>query len=253
MPRRTYRIKHGQGPTRVSEAAVDQGLVNRIERTDGPRGKRWLESDYVGAVHAKEPDDQRRGPAGDHRREGRDALREARGARRRVACSWSARRSRTGKSSSGGADLIVLGKRRQWMQFRVIDTSTGRPTPARVHFSGSHGEYLAPYGHHSQINANWFEDYGADVVAGGRNFAYVHGRVHVRHAGGRRVTSRSYKGFEYEPTRMKLKSPPRRQDARYPPCAGGPTYASKGWGNGRHARALHQPAHRVASKGRPRA
>ena len=61
------------------------------------------------------------------------------------------------------------------MQVRVIDKDSGKPTPARVHFSGSRGEYLAPYGHHSQINTNWFEDYGADVMTGGRSYAYVDG------------------------------------------------------------------------------
>jgi len=57
----------------------------------------------------------------------------------------------------------------------VIDSSTKKPTPVRIHFSGEKGQYIAPYGHHEQVNTNWFENYGADVAIGGRNFAYVPG------------------------------------------------------------------------------
>ena len=206
LPRRTYRIKTPDGPARVKEADVDQGVLNRIERTDGPRNETWLESDYVGAVHAKEPDEK-----------GEDLLEITAADDATVSVQLEGDRKKhtfsvgeafhEKKSVSGKTELRVLGRHRQWMQIRIIDTSTGKPTPARVHFSGSRGEYLAPYGHHSHINANWFEDYGADVIVGGRNFAYVQGEFTSDMPIGN-VFVEVYKGFEYEPTRMKLKIRP---------------------------------------------
>ena len=44
-----------------------------------------------------------------------------------------------GKSTDEGATLEILGQQRQWMQIRVIDGSTGKPTPARIHFSNERG------------------------------------------------------------------------------------------------------------------
>ena len=108
-----------------------------------------------------------------------------------------------GKSSSSEAILEVLDRHRQWMQVRVIDSSTGSPTLVRIHLSGSRGQYLAPYGHHSQINTNWFEDYGADVVTGGRNYAYVSGEFTTDLPAGD-IYVEICKGFEYEPVRKKV-------------------------------------------------
>ena len=99
--------------------------------------------------------------------------------------------------------LEVLGRQWQWMQVRVIDNSTGSPTPVRVHFSGPRGEYIAPYGHHAQINPGWFMDYGADVTVGGRNYAYVDGEFTTEMPVGD-VYVEICKGFEYAPIRRKL-------------------------------------------------
>ncbi len=200
MPRRAYRVQAGKKPPRVRKADVDLGGVTRIERTSGPRGEEWLESPYAG-LRAEEPE-----------RGGEDLV-EAFGAEdatlsvklegRKKPLDFSLGEAfHDGKSGAGRARLEVLGRERQWMQVRVLDGSTGKPTPVRAHFSGPRGEYLAPYGHHSQINANWFEDYGADVVVGGRNFAYVPGEFTTDLPVGD-VYVEIFKGFEYQPVRRK--------------------------------------------------
>jgi hypothetical protein len=89
------------------------------------------------------------------------------------------------------------------MRVEILDESTGKPTPVRIHISGSAGEYIAPYGHHEQVNANWFEDYGADLRAGGRSFAYVPG-VFTTDLPAGDLYVELFKGFEYAPIRQKV-------------------------------------------------
>ncbi|MBU4212197.1 MAG: CehA/McbA family metallohydrolase [Verrucomicrobia bacterium] len=204
LPHRTYRVSAGGQPAKVKKADVDLGVVARIEQTTGPRGKTWLKSSYAGTSQAKEPVQDG------------ESLLELVGAEdatvsvtlehgkkdRRHAFSLG-EAFHQGRSTAGDARLEVLGRHRQWMRVRVIDSSTGRSTPTRIHFSGSRGEYLAPHGHHAQINANWFEDYGADVVVGGRNYAYVHGEFTTDLPTGDLYVEIN-KGFEYEPVRRKV-------------------------------------------------
>jgi len=201
LPRRMYRVTAPGGPVKVEKAVVDLGTVTRIERTTGPRGKRWLKSPQAG-TKATGPD-----------RGGEDLLEIVAaddatlsvelGARKRP-CRFSVGEAfHKGRSASGRVALEVLGRDRQWMQVTVIDSSTGQPTPARVHFSGPRGEYLAPYGHHAQINTNWFEDYGADIVVGNRSYAYTPGMFTTDMPTGD-VYVEICKGFEYKPVRTKV-------------------------------------------------
>jgi len=203
LPRRMYRVAGpDDAPTLIEKAEVDLGSVARIEHTLSPRDEEWLKSPYVGTTLAKEPE------------RGAEDLIEVYGAE--DATVSVVRKGETkplrfslgkafheGRSASDGARLEVLGKDRQWMQVRVIDSSTGKPTPVRIHFSGPRGEYLAPYGHHAQINANWFEDYGADILVGGRSYAYILGECTSDMPVGD-VYVEIYKGFEYEPVRKKV-------------------------------------------------
>lgn len=208
LPRRTYRVSAGKAKTKVKKADVDLGGVTRIEHTSGPRGKSWLESPYTG-MRSKEPD------------RGEDLV-EAFGAEdATVAVKLDGRKKplkfslgeafHRKRSRTEGAALEVLGRERQWMQIRVIDNTTGRPTPVRVNFSGPRGEYIAPYGHHAQVNANWFEDYGADVVSGGRQFAYVPGEFTSDMPVGD-VYYEVFKGFEYQPARGKVTIEPGQKE-----------------------------------------
>ena len=204
LPRRTYRVKTPGKTPKVGTAEVDLGFVARTEQTTGPRGAAWLKSGYRGATFAPVPEGK-----------GEDLLEivGAQDATVSVEINQEGRKRQhafslgdafqAGRSESKTVSLEVLGRDRQWMQIRVIDASTGQPTPARVHFSGARGEYIAPYGHHSQVNANWFEDYGADVVVAGRNYAYVPGEFTSDMPVGD-IYVEICKGFEYEPVRRKV-------------------------------------------------
>jgi len=214
LPRRNYRVKMPGEPCKVKEVQIDLGGIARIERTSGPRGRHWLDSPYIGTSQAGlESPYVSTSQAEEPARGGEDLI-EAFGAedatlsvtvegkkkpmRFSLGEAFYKRRSHSGKVC-----LEVLDRQRQWMQVKVIDTSTGKPTPVRIHFSGSRGQYLAPYGHHSQINTNWFEDYGADVRVGGRNYAYVPGEFTTDFPVGE-IYAEIYKGFEYEPIRTKV-------------------------------------------------
>jgi hypothetical protein len=202
LPRRTYRVKTDGGPAKIEKAEVDLGTVTRIEKTQGPRDNVWLKSQYVGVALPPEPD-----------RGGEDLL-EIVGAPdaavsvtlkdAKAPLRFSLGEAYTkGKSAGKGGTLEVLGRTRQWMQVTVTDSSTPKPTPVRIHFSGARGEYYAPYGHHQQVNTNWFEDYGADVVLAGRSYAYVPGAFTTDLPVGE-VYVEICKGFEYTPVRRKV-------------------------------------------------
>ena len=205
LPRRTYRVVSGRGvrgkAPNVEKAEADLGIVTRIEKTSGPRGKEWLAYPHAG-TQAKEPDRNPENLIEASAAEDATLSVKLEGSKKPLVFSIG-EAFHAGRSKAGSAWLEVLGKDRQWMTVRVIDTSTGKPTPARVHFSGPRGEYLAPHGHHSQINANWFEEYCADVVVGGTSCAYVHGEFTTDLPVGD-VFVQICKGFEYEPLRTKV-------------------------------------------------
>lgn len=201
LPRRTYRVSIAGKSLKLKKTEVDFGVVARIEKTSRPRDRAWLNSQYVGTM-AQEParnaEDLMEVVAAE------DATLSVTLEGRKKAMDFSIGEAfHKGMSLSGKAKLEVLGKRRQWLQVRVVDGSTGKPTPTRIHFSGSRGEYLAPYGHHSQVNTNWFEDYGADVVVGERSYAYVPGEFTTDMPVGD-IYVEICKGFEYEPVRKKM-------------------------------------------------
>jgi hypothetical protein len=199
-------VNTGGKSAKVEGAEVDLGLVARVERTTGRRDEKWLASAFVGLMPTNwggaEPE-----------REPEDLLELVGADDARVSVTLEGRKKplefslgeafHEGESRSGGAALEVLGKRRQWMRVRVLDSSTGKPTATRIHLSGSRGEYLAPYGHQAQINANWFEDYGADVLLGGKSFAYCPGEFPTDLPVGD-IYVEIYKGFEYQPVRRRV-------------------------------------------------
>jgi len=201
LPRRTYRLHVPGKPARVAETEVDFGTVTRIERSAGPRGKRWLTSPYLPTI-APEP-----APGAEDLVEvvaARDATLSVRLEGRKRPLRFSVGQAfHEGRSGAGNVRLEVLGRERQWVQVTVVDAETGQPTPVRLHMSGARGEYLPPYGHHAQINANWFEDYGADLLFAGRNYAYVPGRFTTDLPVGDLYVE-MHKGFEYAPVRKKV-------------------------------------------------
>ena len=204
LPRRAYRVRTPGGPAEVESADVDMGIVARIEKTTGRRNQRWVSSPYAGLNGAVEPT----GKPEDiiHALGSEDATLSVKvpGTRGRLKFPLGeAFRRGSAPAESGKARLEVLGRDRQWMTVFVRDAETGRPTPVRIHLSGAHGEYIAPYGHHEQINDGWFQDYGADVVVGGRNFAYVPGEFTSDLPVGD-IYVEINKGFEYAPVRRKI-------------------------------------------------
>jgi len=86
-----------------------------------------------------------------------------------------------GSATSDDGQVLVelLTPRKAWVHVTVEDASTGRPTPARVHFRAPDGRYLPPYGHRHEVNDGWFEDYGADLKLGHTQYAYVDGTFQI--------------------------------------------------------------------------
>lgn len=99
--------------------------------------------------------------------------------------------------------IEILDPRRVWLHGEVSDAGTHRPTPVRLAFRSKEGRYLPPYGHRTEINDGWFQDYGADVKLLDSSFAYVDGTFQVELPVGE-VYVEMTKGFEYEPIRQKL-------------------------------------------------
>ncbi len=199
LPRRTYHIASPGSPSKVEKAEVDLGVITRTFQSHEPRSEKWLASpgtsekenkgnDLIQIVGAEDATVSVKLNQKGKKKQHKFSLGEA---------------FHKGKSHSGNASLEILGKQRQWMQISVIDSSTNKPTPVRIHFSNSQGEYIAPYGHHEQVNTNWFEDYGADVVAGGRSYAYVPGEFTSDMPVGD-IYAEISKGYEYKPIRRKI-------------------------------------------------
>lgn len=203
--RRFYRLDTGDAKVTVAQASVDLGVLVRPPLPLLARGAAWVKDPARGLGAEAQPP----APASQVILEASGAdgaalsvkTETARGAK---ALSLSLGEAfHDGRASAGRATLEVVHPRRTWLHVTVRDTETGEPTPARVHFSGPHGEYYAPYGHHEVINTSWFEDYGADVQLGGMPYAYVHGRFQTELPVGE-VFVEVVKGFEYVPLRQKV-------------------------------------------------
>jgi hypothetical protein len=115
--------------------------------------------------------------------------------------SWTKALQARGARSAGGAIEVRPAYRgKAYLHVDVVDAQTGAVTPARVHFRGFGGEYIAPVGHHTDVNPRWFEDVGGDVIIGATTYAYVDGRFQAELPVGP-VGVEVVKGFEYEPLR----------------------------------------------------
>ena len=115
------------------------------------------------------------------------------------------------KSSDGSVSARVLTSERTWVHGKIIDSSTGNPTAARVHFRSPDGRYFPPYGHTHEVNDNWFEDYGADLLLGDTPYAYIDGTFQGELPVGDVYVEVS-KGFEFEPIRQKINIKPGQRE-----------------------------------------
>ena len=207
LARRMYRVKtSGRNAAQMADLTVDMGSVARTDRTIGPRGAAWLKAPYAGVDNAAEPGTDGETIYSIYGAEDATVSARLKGRKKPVEFSLGEAYA-TGRSASGSVTLARLGGRKQWMEVEIIDTSTDKPTPVRLHMSGARGEYLAPYGHHEQVNAHWFEDYGADLKTNGRQYAYVPGTFTTDLPTGPLYVE-MVKGFEYVPTRCKVNVKP---------------------------------------------
>ena len=110
-----------------------------------------------------------------------------------------------------GARIEILEPEKTWLHGRVVDTATRRPTPARLAFRSQDGRYIPPYGHRTDINAGFCQDYGADIKMRDNSFAYVDGTFQIELPVGD-VYVEIIKGFEYDLVRKKLEIEPGQRE-----------------------------------------
>lgn len=203
LPRRAYRVATTGKALEIEDVDVDLGVVTHVEETAGTPGARWVKDAAAGTRSADKAAPKEKVI---HAVGARDATVSVSLKGRKTPLKFSLGEAfETGSSADSRKrhKLHVVDGARQWMTVTVRDGSTGEPTPVRIHFRGPAGNYIAPYGHHEKINTGWFMDYGADVVVGGRNYAYVPGEFRTELPVGD-VYVEINKGYEYAPVRRKL-------------------------------------------------
>jgi hypothetical protein len=112
-----------------------------------------------------------------------------------------------------GARIEILETEKVWLHGQVLDSANGRPTAVRLAFRSKEGRYIPPYGHRTEINDGWFQDYGADVKLADTSFAYVDGTFQVELPIGE-VYVEITKGLEYEPVRQTLEIKPGQRELK---------------------------------------
>ena len=210
--RRYFKLSFPQG-AQAGAMDVDLGVLVRDAGPAVPRGSKWLDAVEAGlglpaGVGVSDAVRLLEISAADGATLTVDVKKGGRAKAHRLSVG---RALHTGTTSDGPVKLEVVHRERTWMQVTVKDAQTGELVPARVHFSGPNGEYYAPYGHHTTVNDNWFEDYGADIRLGQMNFAYVPGRFHTQLPVGD-VYVEAAKGFEYAPLRQKVQIKPDQRE-----------------------------------------
>jgi len=116
-------------------------------------------------------------------------------------------------SAPPGTLVEILGREKAWLHGQVVDSTTQRPTPVRLAFRSPAGRYIPPYGHRTEINDGWFQDYGADVKLMDTSFAYVDGTFQVELPVGD-VYLEMTKGFEYKSVRRRLQIHPGQRELK---------------------------------------
>jgi hypothetical protein len=203
-------LPRGADPVATAEAAqVDLGVIARRYQVQQFDAAAWLKAPVRGRGEAPEDPDTALvlDIAGS-----RDATVNIAG--RDISLGDALARG-VAESTDGRVSVELLTPRRVWLNCRVVDASTGKPMPARVHFRSADGRYFPPYGHRHEVNDNWFEDYGADVKLGDTPYAYVDGTFRAELPVGE-VYVEASRGFEYEPLRARLQVKPGQKDLAIP-------------------------------------
>ena len=115
------------------------------------------------------------------------------------------------RAEAGSVVVVGLSQQKTWLPGKVIDTSTGQPTPCRLSFRTADGRYFPPYGHRHEVNTSFLEDQGGDLKLGESSYAYVDGRFQIELPVGDVFVEIS-KGFEYQPVRTRLTIEPGQRE-----------------------------------------
>ncbi|MBN1535502.1 MAG: CehA/McbA family metallohydrolase [Anaerolineales bacterium] len=120
-----------------------------------------------------------------------------------------------GESKDELASIEILSPNTVCIQGKVIEETTSQVTPVRISFRTIDGRYFPPYGHRHTINANWFEDYGGDLLLGSTPYAYIDGTFRIELPVGEEVLVEITKGFEYNPIRKRLTVEPGQSELTF--------------------------------------
>jgi hypothetical protein len=107
--------------------------------------------------------------------------------------------------------IEILEVEKVWLHGKVFDQATKRPTSVRLAFRSKEGRYIPPYGHRTDVNDSFLQDYGADAKLMDTCFAYVDGTFQIELPVGE-VYLEMTKGFEYEAVRSKLQIKPDQRE-----------------------------------------
>jgi hypothetical protein len=196
-----YRVTLPEGGAEEKgrwQASVDLGVVARMYALNEFQAEKWLAARDAGIGGRERPP-----KAAQH------LYLEVTAAPNATLTLRDTRANRTYEfdlaRAAGGreARIEVLEAHKVWLHGKVIERATGRPTPARLAFRSAGGRYIPPYGHRTEINDGWFQDYGGDVKLMDSPFAYVDGTFQVELPVGEVYVELS-KGFEYGTARRRL-------------------------------------------------
>jgi hypothetical protein len=115
--------------------------------------------------------------------------------------------------------LSPVAASEQTVKLRVIEKTSGKAVPVKLHVHGEWGEYLAPVDRHRILNPAWFEDYSVDFAhIGGWSFTgpvhsctYISGEATLKLPLGKVYVEVS-KGFEIKPVRKVIEVTPDTQE-----------------------------------------
>jgi len=200
MPLETVEITHKDG-TSPKEITLDTGVIARNRTLKKISGDKWLSEPLKG--WGENLEDDLGVTAIDISATG-DASINVDGSVIEVKDLYA---NQTSSSRDGKVDARIISPKRTWVHGKIIDAKTRETLAARIHFRSSEGRYFPPYGHTHEVNDNWFEDYGADLLLGDTQYAYVDGTFQGELPVGEVYVEVS-KGFEYLPVRKKLKISP---------------------------------------------
>jgi len=215
LPRKVFRLVLPRDEAALPgdvEAALDMGVVTQLYAAPAQVDEQWLHAEDAGlglAVPTPGPTSgfilEATGA------EGATLTVQSPGAEPHAIPFGPAHEEGRSASADQRASIEIVNRRTTWVHVSVIDDDTGQPTPTRAHFRGPHGDYIAPYGHHAEINDRWFEDYGGELQLGAQSFAYVPGRFQIELPVGD-VYVEVNKGFEYEPVRQRVQIDPGQRE-----------------------------------------